>query len=1014
MRAAHRPWSLALVLFMSVPLGRTRSAEGEAFLSEALQGIDAMIFIRRRADQLGLPMNWEGNSSLPRTGYQNEIIELSRPRPSGKRRTLFQSEGGRFVGDLDLHFDASRMLVSMPGANGRWQVHELSAGGKTIRELRTIEEPDVDNYDACYLPSGAILFTSTATITGVPCVRGASHVANLYRLEPSGAVRRLTVDQEHDWCPTVLNDGRVLYQRWEYTDTPHAFNRILFHMNPDGTGQAEFYGSNSYWPNALFYARPIPGERSKFIAIVGGHHDNPRMGELVLFDAARGRFEADGALQRIPGREKRVEPILKDGLTLESWPKFLHPFPLSATRFLVSCKPSPKSPWGIYLADTDDRLVLIQEEPGWALFEPVPLRRTPRPPIVPDRVDLERKDALVFLQDVYAGPAMRGVARGTVKALRLVGYSFAYYGMGGQIDRVGFDGPWDVKRIVGTVPVADDGSAYFRVPAMMPLSVQPLDAEGKAVQLMRSWFTAMPGEVLSCSGCHEPQNRAPSSHGVAAATHARVPSEIVPWRGPERGFAFDREVQPVLDRHCVRCHDGRGAPPDLTRRPVEQVTAGSPDYSQFARFSPAYTELRRFVRTPTIEGDLHTLAPREFHADTTLLVQLLAKGHAGVELDAESWDRLVTWIDLGAPAHGSWTEVCGESRVKRLAERRRELRLRYAGVDLDEEAAPATAPFAGAVPSSIGPAAPLSAGEEVSLWPFGAEAARAHQGAGGHATTRSLPFAPGVAIALVRIPAGALLLGDPEGETDERPAARVQIERAFWMGRTEVTNAQYALYDPTHRSGIEHIDFLHFDERERGYTLEGVRQPVVRVSWLEAMRFCRWLSERVGLEVTLPTEAEWEWAARAGSAAPLWWGGLDEDFSRLANLSDRTHRSVETLGWGLPSGAIPPWRPADDRFDDHFRVSAPVASFQPNPWGLVDVHGNVAEWTRSAHRSYPYVENDGRNVLESTERRVARGGSWYDRPKDARSARREAYWPDQKVFDVGFRVIVRERQHTTP
>ena len=114
-------------------------------------------------------------------------------------------------------------------------------------------------------------------------------------------IRQLCFDQDHDWCPTVLNNGRVLYIRWEYTDMPHSNTRLLFHMNPDGTEQMEYYGSNSYWPNSIFYARPIPGHPTKVVAVVGGHHGEPRMGELVIFDPARGRREADGAVQRIPG-----------------------------------------------------------------------------------------------------------------------------------------------------------------------------------------------------------------------------------------------------------------------------------------------------------------------------------------------------------------------------------------------------------------------------------------------------------------------------------------------------------------------------------------------------------------------------------------------------------------------------------------------------------------------------------------------------------------------------------------
>ena len=143
-------------------------------------------------------------------------------------------------------------------------------------------------------------------------------------------MRQLCFDQDHNWCPTVLNNGRVLYSRWEYSDAPHYFTRLLFHMNPDGTNQSEYYGSNSMWPNSIFYARPLPGHPTKVVAVISGHHGVPRMGELVVFDPALGRHEAGGAVQRIPGRGQRVAPTIRDALVDDSWPKFLHPYPLVA------------------------------------------------------------------------------------------------------------------------------------------------------------------------------------------------------------------------------------------------------------------------------------------------------------------------------------------------------------------------------------------------------------------------------------------------------------------------------------------------------------------------------------------------------------------------------------------------------------------------------------------------------------------------------------------------------------
>ncbi len=518
---------------------------------------DQLVLVKRAASapSLGLPRNWESNSSLPHQGYDDEIAVVSLAEEDCELRTLFKPSDGRFVGDLDLHFDANRMLFSMPSDEGRWQVFEIGADGSGLRQL-TGEQSDVDSYDACYLPNDKIVFTSTACFVGVPCVYGSSHVANLYVMDANGQqIRQLCFDQEHDWCPTVMNDGRVLYTRWEYTDTPHSNTRLLFQMNPDGTEQAEYYGSNSYWPNSFFYTRPIPGHPTKVVSVIGGHHDNPRMGELVVFDPAKSRREADGAVQRIPGHGKKVESIIRDGLTNNSWPKFLHPYPLSEKYFLVSCKLTPQSLWGLYLVDLFDNMVLIKELPDHALLEPIPLRKTPTPPVIGEKVDLAKRDATIYISDIYAGEGLRGIPRGTIKSLRVFTYHFAYQEMGGLLGVIGMDGPWDIKRVIGTVPVHEDGSAKFLVPANTPISIQPLDEQGKAVQLMRSWATAMPGEVVSCVGCHASRSAAPQSRETLAQSHPT--STIEPWYGPTRGFSYAREVQPVIDKYCVGCHNGQ-------------------------------------------------------------------------------------------------------------------------------------------------------------------------------------------------------------------------------------------------------------------------------------------------------------------------------------------------------------------------------------------------------------------------------------------------------------------------
>ncbi len=1002
----------------------------DTLLANPLLDFDRLLLIRRKpigdprrrkgpnrgmGEFFGLPQQsaWQLDRIRQPYGWENEIAVLSSLRDDATIETLYRPPMPRLISDIDLHFDARKLLFSMPGSHHVWQVFEVDADGRNSRQVSVGDQSDAQNFDGCYLPNDEIVFVSTAVKQGVPCSDGIA-VAMNYVMDGDGRnVRQLCFDQDHDYCPTVMNDGRVLYLRWDYTDLPHQWPRILFTMNPDGTGQREYYGSNSYWPNAIFFARPIPGHPTKIAGIVTGHHVG-RIGELVIFDPALGRQEADGVVQRIPGYGQKVEPIIMDKLTIDSWPKFTHPFPLSEKYFLVACKPGPDDLWGIYLADVFDNLVLIKEIEGYALFEPTPFRPTLRPPVIPSKVDPSQRDAIVYLEDIYQGPGLKGVPRGTVKRLRVFAYHFAYpYKTGGQ-HRVGTDGPWEPKRILGTVPVEADGSAAFRVPAKMPISIQAIDANHRAVQLMRSWTTAMPGEIVSCVGCHEHQNAGPPSRATIAAT--RKPSTIEPWHGPLRGFSFPREVQPVLDRHCVSCHDGSDRPDgqsiaDLrgdrdamvviaSNDPKPRLIRGVPREELVRKYSgvfePAYFELRRFVRVGGLESDLHVLPPGEFAADTTELVQMIEKGHHGVRLDAESWDRLATWIDLNAPCHGTWREILGLQQTQSDHARRHELQRLYGGVDDDPERIPERIPDPAEEVSTAVTPRPITPSDRVDIecpdWPFDPAEARRRQSAGSDEAHRRIDLGDGVSLELALIPSGEFLMGDTP--------ARVKIAEPFWMGRFEITNEQFARFDPTHDSRHEHGTASFNSRRAIGPPLNGPKQPVVRISWQQATAFCRWASKQTGWKVTLPSESQWEYACRAGTAGEFYYGDRDTDFSPFANMADATINRWATYNESRRSADQVP---RDARFDDGSLVTAEVGSYRANAWGLHDMHGNVWEWTRSTYEPSLYAAD--LDAAADSDRRTIRGGSWYDRPKRCGSASRLGYPTWRRVYNVGFRVV---------
>lgn len=962
-------------------------------LSNPLLDCDRLLVVRRRPDRLGLHQNWQQPRDV--ASCQNELGVLSNLRAAPSFAALDETKSG-YIGELCLHWDGRRVMYTRrtdrtdrpPKSRGSRPVEtidrvfelDLSQSGASPRELPLIPDADVNCYAGCYLPDGAVIFISDASMVGVPCVVGHSWVGSLYRRDPDGAIRRLTFDQDNNWCPNVMPDGRVMFLHWEYADITHYCSRILFTMNPDGTTQRAAYGSDSYWPNALFNARPCPDNPDMFTAIVTGHHGQPRYGELTLFDVNKGRKRADGVVQRFTERGKKVEPIVRDRLADYSWPKFCHPWPLSSSYVVVAARPTEKDGWGLYLADEFDNLTPIVEDAANVYFEPIPLQPTKTPPVIASRVDPASSTGLMKVTDVYDGLGLRGVPRGTIKSLRIYTYSFAYRWMGGETDHHGLDGPWDIKRIMGTVPVEADGSAYFTVPANLPVSIQPLDAKGRAVQLMRSWTQSMPGEMASCSGCHE-ENQASAGPNHRLLAMERKASAIKPWHGPERGFDFRREVQPVLNRYCVSCHDGKSKL-DLTDRPDVCIKTKETYYMNDGLFPPSYIALCSYVRNHTQEGDNDVLSPCDVAADTTALVQLLENGHHGVRLDDESWDRIDTWIDLNRMGHGTWHETVGTNRVAHFAARRADLQKRYANVVEDHEKTYGMAVLKTPALSRL-PAPPAPAPAKIVSTGTRAEPLR-----------RTLDLGGGVSIELARIPAGRYV--DASG-------AEVEIARPYWMGVDEITNEQYRRLVPSHDSGLERGEFMQFTEQERGYALNEPGQPVVRVSRDEAAAFCAALAKRTGAKVRLPSGGEWEWAARAGAATPLWWGDRDVDFSKKGNLADRTFRRQDRFRANVPGMAVPPWRPADERFDDGYRVSAPVAAFEPNAWGLRNVHGNVWEWTANVVSNRPFARQP-----DDAPRAVARGGSCWSRPKDAGFNARVSYRTWQRVHDVGFRILVEE------
>jgi len=487
----------------------------------------------------------------------------------GKVEVLLESPQG-VIRDPDVSFDGKRILFSWKKSDREddYHLYEMDVESRQIRQIT--EGLGFADYEGVYLPDGNILFNSTRCVQTVDC--WWTEVSNLYTCNADGKMlRRLTFDQVHDNFPQVLDDGRVVYTRWDYNDRGQIYPQPLFQMNPDGTGQSEFYGNNSWFPTTILHARGIPGTQ-KLMAIATGHH-TLQAGKLIEIDPALGRQENSGVKLIAPERDTpaaRVDAYGQDG------DQFQYPYPMDRETFLVSftSRFQQATPWenryGIYLMTRSGQRELLVSDPDISCNQPVPLAPRPAPHRRPSGVNYTQNSGAYYIQNVYSGPGLKGVKPGAIKSIRVVSLGFRPAGIGengswGQSGGALASTPvslgnasWDVKTVQGSARVYEDGSAFFTVPARTPVYFQALDAKGRAVQTMRSWSTLQPGETFSCVGCHEPKNSTPlASHKISQAMRAG-PQSLEPFYGPPRGFSFAKEIQPILDRNCIACHDNRG------------------------------------------------------------------------------------------------------------------------------------------------------------------------------------------------------------------------------------------------------------------------------------------------------------------------------------------------------------------------------------------------------------------------------------------------------------------------
>jgi hypothetical protein len=581
----------------------------------------------------------------------------------------------------DVSYDARRIVFCFKPHNEKsFHIYEIAADGSGLTQ---VTDGPYDDLDPIYLPDDThIIFSTTRAHTYVRCMPPTNAYV-LARCDRAGRdLYLISSNNEPDYLPAVMDDGRIVYTRWEYTDKPLWRAQGLWTANPDGTGATTLWGNQSVWPDLLKDARSIPGSRR--IMFTGSAHHGWFSGSVGIIDPACG-FNFPAGLTKVtadvPWPEVGngpVDPAESAGYHRSgSYDAYYSPYPLGEKDFLVSANRGGK--FVLYLMDVDGNRELVYEGVHH-IFHAIPLRARPRPPVIPDAVvwpDAAHRDTpepgVLFSASVYQGadPALRG----KVKYLRVLSidnktytywYKRPYISTGPVVSMVQSDG---IKRVIGTVPVEEDGSVAFEAPVGAALHFQLLDENHRALQTMRSFVGLMPGERRGCLGCHELHAVAPPGNATGRAL-GKPPAKIAPPPWNDRTVSFDRYVQPMLDTYCGTCHQGTGearAKLDLTKRPgflmfdEPYVTlTGSPTWAQpYVR--PANPPAGWGIAGMLFVEGYSTLDPQGYRTPEPMtalsyrspLVRLVASGeHHGVTVDPVSLERLILWVDTMCPYFG--------------------------------------------------------------------------------------------------------------------------------------------------------------------------------------------------------------------------------------------------------------------------------------------------------------------------------------------------------------------------
>ncbi len=627
----------------------------ELLLQDPLLDFRDILFVKREAGVLA-HMCDQYFGSLSRPGGGLYVLEDFRTDPKLRDVIGDALPVGNFLSP-DLSYDGRRVLFSYAQGDperrivfdrsAKWAYHVYTVNLDGT-DLRRLTDGPWDDIHPRWLPDGDILFVSTRRGGETRCSGRPVPTYTLHRMRPDGSeILRLSCHETHEWHPAVGNEGSILYTRWDYVDRHTNLAHSVWSCRPDGSAAMAVYGNYNHdkKPWGEWFVRPVPGSH-KLLAIAGAHHGYAA-GSVIGIDPLA-QFDGKEPVTRLTPEVPFPEA--------EGYPNsaYTSPWPLSEHLYLVAYSPEWNTrtaqhtvPFGLYLQDAAGNRALLYRDGRISSEEPIPVRARPVPMSYPMA---SRQDAApegrFLLADV--AQSLQPLPDDRIAALRIVQIlpKTTYRADDPKMSAARQIG---ARQLLGTVPVEPDGSAYFKAPAGVPVYFQALDEAGMAVQTMRSITYLQPGETRSCVGCHEQRQMTPQVARPAAGL--REPAVPLPGPDGSRPFSYIRLVQPVLDRHCIRCHSAEGEAAKL-------VLTGefASDKEPFTR---SYKTLARKELVPwfdSINGGewIPESQPGRIGARASKLIAMLRAGHHEVSLSEEDLQRLVLWVDLNIPFYGCY------------------------------------------------------------------------------------------------------------------------------------------------------------------------------------------------------------------------------------------------------------------------------------------------------------------------------------------------------------------------